>query len=336
MIYRIWVESQSGRRVVYSSVASYDVFSDATMTEGVNQAGALTFTVPADYVGWRPLTGYTILLEDDDGIIWRGWCTSAEKQTDGSTVYTCEGMLAWLNNVVVAPRTWTNESPWAILRDIMMIYNSDAPEWRKVHFRADSDDNGTKISYALESPQSVFRCLSDVLSQTGFFVLSHYADARISLRAAPDGENMQSVEYGENLIDYDIYEGIDEMITCVYAVGDGELTTKYVGARAADYGKIWGIYTNKDLYEETALKTAAQNYLSQHNSEKYRISASAVDMSYIDDSKSPFVIGKYTHIVAPAANANLIASSRTFYPLNPAETTVNFGSSRDTLTTLLR
>lgn len=336
MIYRILTESQYGRKVVYSSEASYDVFSDATMTEGVNQAGALTFTVPPDYQRMRSLGGETILLEDDNGIIWRGWCTSVEKQTDGSTVYTCEGMLAWLNNVVVTPRTWTNESPWTILRDIMLIYNSDAPEWRKVHFRSDSDADETKITYALESPQSVFRCLSDLLSQTGFFVLSHYDDARISLRADPDGDNTQSVEFGENLIDYDIYESIDDMITCVYAVGDGELTTTYIGSRASEYGKIWGIYTNKDLYEETALKNAARDYLIRHQLGKYSVSASAVDMSYIDSDKSPFAIGKYTRIITPSATENLIASSRTFYPLNPAETTVNFGSSRDTLTTLLR
>lgn len=336
MIYRILTESQYGRKVVYRSEASYDVFSDATMTEGVNQAGALTFTVPPDYQRMRSLGGETILLEDDNGVIWRGWCTSVEKQTDGSTVYTCEGMLAWLNNVVVTPRTWTNESPWAILRYIMLIYNSDAPEWRKVHFRADSDDNGEKISYAIESPQSAFRCLSDLLSQTGFFVLSHYDDARISLRAEPDGDNTQSVEFGANLIDYDIYESIDDMITCVYAVGDGELTTTYIGARVSEYGKIWGIYTNKDLYEETALKSAAQDYLTRHQFGKYSVSASAVDMSFIDSGKSPFAIGKYTRIITPSATENLIASSRTFYPLNPAETTVNFGSSRDTLTTLLR
>ena len=60
-------------------------------------------------------------------------------------------------------------------------------------------------------------------------------------------------------------------------------------------------------------------------------------MSYIDSEKSPFVIGKYTRIITPSTTENrLVASSRTFYPLNPAETTVNFGSSRDTLTTLLR
>lgn len=87
---------------------SYAV-QDLQLTEEINKASSLTFTLPVCNRAYNmgdihPLKTNVVLRRDDE-IVFSGRVLSWNRSFYNSIDFTCEGMLAWLNDSIIPPHT---------------------------------------------------------------------------------------------------------------------------------------------------------------------------------------------------------------------------------------
>ncbi|MCC8097875.1 MAG: phage tail protein [Eubacterium sp.] len=111
-----------------------DKYTNSNIVNGVeptlelkdNAAGAFTIILPVGNPGYDIVTRLVseIVVKRDGEEIWAGRVISEETDFYNSRALTCEGELAYLNDVTVPPQTWENCEVRDFLEDLLNIYST--------------------------------------------------------------------------------------------------------------------------------------------------------------------------------------------------------------------
>jgi hypothetical protein len=290
MVYKIYCDGN----IIHNPQALIDtlVLKDVTLDMEDNTAGTLTFTILPTHQFYGAISYFAsrISVYQENVLIWKGRPNSVKPNEDLSITYTCEGMLAFFNDVL-KPKVITNalsdQSVIAMLEDIVDEYNErnidENDGLDTILLGTITDYDGSLANSYLpideEYPlRSCFEALSHLISNYDLhahitFDNDEQAYLNITAEFDPNIAPVITAKYGTNVISYDIKYDYDNLATVLYpeARSDQGTTTistvnngvgYLINQSAVDqYGWIEHTYIHDGNLTPAALKAIAQEYL---------------------------------------------------------------------------
>jgi phage minor structural protein len=350
-MYRIFY----GDELIYTPIFPNDGYYvvDPTLTQELNKSATLTFTVPTTSLHGGSILprdrGNPIIVKDDDEVIFRGRCISAERDIWNRRKIYCEDELGLLNDVVLRPQEEVTETVAAFLTRVLAGYNSRATD----EILPGNVTVTETITYSYDYVTAWSAINSNLLSKLeGYLFIRHETvngvDKRYLDYLASSGEEVPetAIRFGENLIDLSSKTTTEDLYTVIIPTGkstDGKkLTIKSVtqgnvdylaSSLVSSYGVIEKVVDYPDIEDATALKNKAQSDLDAVSLVE-SITVKAMDFSLVGRAISRLRIGNSYPLVAPLQgyNSNMIPLSRMVLKLDdPSQSDYTFGAVIPTL-----
>lgn len=257
-IYALSNDDDSGsKRLIYSPLSGSDgpQITNAMLDMQINTAGTLSITIPLGNRNRSYIDAFrnTIIIEQDGKEIWRGRPISSTHDINSSRTITCEGELAFLNDVLVPnyDYSWNGEGTEGVndgsensdrrvtieqfMTTLLKGYGNVASDNRKIEL-GHIDDNlaDRKINAKSEEYDSVYnQLLTHTIDEFGgVLYLNHYDEKgkfsntpKLEYYEESAGENAQKVELTVNLLDYNANSAYEDFATVIYPFG--EKTVEY-------------------------------------------------------------------------------------------------------------
>ena len=327
-----------------------------SVTKAKNKAGSFTFKIPPTnplYSELKKLKSIISVYKDGD-IFWKGRVLDERKDFNRIKEVTCEGELAFLNDVIIAPYDYSEKGMTIneFFQYIMELYAKNCSEYRKIQpgyvYNVDSDTRIYPVSTTYENVLSTLSSkLIDVVGgvlvfryQNGVSYLDFYGHISDVIR--------QKIEFGKNLINLEEYVDATDVYTYLIPLGkqDDEgnyldITSvnsgvKYIYSKTGEnlYGKITKSIEYSDIEDATLLKQKAEAVLADAIKEATTITIKAVDLRVLGVDTDAIDVNCLVNVVSPphAINSNFECTEITFDLSNVANNEYTFGSDTKTLT----
>ena len=343
-----------------------EVYNDAALTDTnklINPvldledsaAGSLKITVPPGNAGYSTIERLTsdVTVIKNGQEIWWGRVLSEERDFWNDRILTCEGALAFLNDVSQPIAQYTNLTIRDYLVQLISVYNSHASPIRQFSVGAVTVTTPSPNNYTTNYEKTI-ECVNKLIDnhnghlrvtkQNGVYILDYLADY--------PNTNSQTIQFGTNLLDFtrkwrseefatvlvplgdrleeSQYEDIDERLT-VASVNSGSI---YVVSSSAvsSYGWIEKVVTFDGVTAADQLLAMAQVYLADIQFDKIELELSAVDLSYLDiNYESIKLLDRVRAVSVPHGMNHLFPVRKMHIPLDsPENTTFTLGDTQTT------
>lgn len=338
--------------------------TNVTLTMEVNHAGSLSITIPPTNVGYSEITHLTtelIVYRSENQTMkemWRGRVIMEDKDFWNNRVLTCEGELAYLNDVIQNPREFKNRTLRTFIYDVLAHYDAQVETDDMKFFCGNvTVDNSTK-AYRSTNYEDTLTSLTDLLEvYGGHFSIRHESDGRYLDYLADYNipEDELEIRFGSNLLDisesYDLgefvtaviplgakleesrFERLDEYLT-VSSVNHGNIRIINVGANLL-YGRKEIVLNYDDVEDASDLYNLGHAYLNSVQFDNVELEVSAVDLHFIDATVDPINLLDIVHVISPPHNMDkYLPVTKLEIPLNsPQDMTITINGSIDGITT---
>ena len=338
-----------GAGALLGDISAYGYeYYDATLTEKINCAGTLQFTLlptnPA--LPNLALRKTTIMLYRNAKEIWRGRIVRTEIDMYNRRVIICEGVLAWFYDVLSKgmPHTLypsaTTYTPTEALAEIITHYRGACSANRVIGL--------TTIEPTMSwTPQmgddyyTVFDMLSQLLANSSGFYKIGYSNGEPVLQYLnyPTTASGQKITFGSNLFDLARVIDASNVITTLYAEDSaGHTYTVTNATMETAFGKSQGYHYFDDCDSNTVLFTLATEWFNNNCLSNTTISVSALDLNLTDEAYEAFYIGQPVHIVSDphGVDTMLILSEMQTNISNPQASRLTLGTAPKSLTSYVK
>lgn len=342
-------------QVVYDSrLEQYDLIS-LKVTTGLNVGGTAEIQMAADHPAYNYFTSYkTIVTIYRDGeLLFRGRALySADNFTRQRTI-TCEGELCFLRDTINRPYLY-QASPRSCFVTLIGAHNkaTDA-EKRFLVGDVTVTDANDYIRVESESAETTLATLNKLLERCGgYIVFTDDEDGNrvIHWLEALDSRSSQSIEFGENLLDFSSTgANTTSLATGLVPYGArNEETKKRLTIESVNGGKDYIIDEEAQAVRGTIITTAtwddvtepanllkkARAYLDDAKVFITSLELTALDLSYLDRSIDSFSVGDMIRVFSPphGINEDFQLTKKTEDLLNPAQSRVTLGKDIQSLT----
>lgn len=334
------------------------VIISPSVTKAKNKAGSFTFKIPPT----NPLYGSLKKLKSiisvykDGNIFWKGRVLDERKNFNKIKEVTCEGELAFLNDVIIAPYDYSEKGITIneFFQYVMDLYAKNCSEYRKIQpgyvYNVDSD---TRIYPISKTYENVLSTLSSKLIgvvggvlvfryQNGVSYLDYYGHISDVIR--------QKIEFGKNLINLEEYVDATDVYTYLIPLGKQDDAGNYLDISSVNsglnyiysktglelYGKITKTVEYTDIEDATLLKQKAEAVLADAIKEATTITIKAVDLRVLGVDTDTIDVNCLVNVVSPphGINSNFECTEITFDLSNVANNEYTFGSDTKSLTEL--
>ena len=334
------------------------VIISPSVTKAKNKAGSFTFKIPPT----NPLYGSLKKLKSiisvykDGNIFWKGRVLDERKNFNKIKEVTCEGELAFLNDVIIAPYDYSEKGMTIneFFQYVMDLYAKNCSEYRKIQpgyvYNVDSD---TRIYPISKTYENVLSTLSSKLIgvvggvlvfryQNGVSYLDYYGHISDVIR--------QKIEFGKNLINLEEYVDATDVYTYLIPLGKQDDAGNYLDISSVNsglnyiysktglelYGKITKTVEYTDIEDATLLKQKAEAVLADAIKEATTITIKAVDLRVLGVDTDTIDVNCLVNVVSPphGINSNFECTEITFDLSNVANNEYTFGSDTKSLTEL--
>ena len=334
------------------------VIISPSVTKAKNKAGSFTFKIPPT----NPLYGSLKKLKSiisvykDGNIFWKGRVLDERKDFNKIKEVTCEGELAFLNDVIIAPYDYSEKGMTIneFFQYVMDLYAKNCSEYRKIQpgyvYNVDSD---TRIYPISKTYENVLSTLSSKLIgvvggvlvfryQNGVSYLDYYGHISDVIR--------QKIEFGKNLINLEEYVDATDVYTYLIPLGKQDDAGNYLDISSVNsglnyiysktglelYGKITKTVEYTDIEDATLLKQKAEAVLADAIKEATTITIKAVDLRVLGVDTDTIDVNCLVNVVSPphGINSNFECTEITFDLSNVANNEYTFGSDTKSLTEL--
>ena len=292
------------------SAKGYEYYN-ATLDEKINCAGTLTFTLLPDNPALPnvALRSTTIMLYRNDAEIWRGRIIRTEIDMFNRRVITCEGVLAWLYDVLskglphympVSPGQNIN-SPSYMLGDFITYYRSKCSDNRMIWV---GTVEPTQDWYPADEAEyiTIFDLLAQLRANSGGYYKVGFrsdGDVQIDYLNYPTTASGQPITFGHNLFDLARVIDASNVVTTLYAEDSaGHTTTITNAAMETAFGKSQAYRYFDDCESATELFSLAMSWFNNNCLSNTTISVSALDLNLTDEAFDAFYVGQPIHIVS--------------------------------------
>lgn len=337
-----------------SRLEKYDL-AGLKITTGLNIGGTAEIVMPAGHPAYNYFISYkTIVTIYRDGVLlFRGRALyTAETFTRQRTV-TCEGELCFLRDTINRPYLY-QATPRSCFVTIIGAHNK-ATDPEKMFQVGDVTvvDPNDYIRLESESAETTLDTLNKLVERCGGYIKFTEDDEGrrvIHWLGALDSKSDQSIEFGENLLDFSSTgANTTSLATGVVPYGSRDSTTKkrltiesvnggkdYIidEEAVAVRGTIMATATWDDVTEPANLLKKARAYLDENKVFITSLELTALDLSYLDRDLDSFTVGDMIRVSSPphGVNEDFQLTKKTEDLLNPARSRVTLGKEIQSLT----
>ena len=324
--------------LIYDSKLDDLIIGSGNVSLAVNEAGTFTFSLFQDHPYYdRIVKLKTIITVYKNGVLkFRGRSISDKAGFYNEKVFTCEGELAFLRDTIQRPYTFEG-SPSALFTQYITNHNAQVEADKQFIVgqitvedpndyisRSDTQytDTLSLISEALVGPLGGYIYISS--GENGERVINWFSDFPYI--------STQTIEFGENLLDFSRVDSGETIATAVIPLGakqdttgDTEEETRLTITTVADgpvagviksgdyvynqsavnrYGWIFKVQTWDDVEIASNLVTKAAAYLNELINLNVTLELTAVDLSDMDLSIESFALGDYVTVISAPHEIN--------------------------------
>ena len=350
----------------YNNGTTTELFSDPRQEElaiidpvinlEANKTGTFQMIVPCSHplydVVERRKTVFSIHRDGEVQPIFQGVCVSDSVDFYKQKTIVCEGELTYFNDSVLRPHKYQNMTPQSLLSAYITEHNSQVED-RKKFVLGNVTLSGT--IYCFTNMNSTMEEIQeDLLDDFGGYITIRYENGKkyVDYTTGASSENVQPIQLGVNLLDYQSNIDSKEIATRVIPLGatldesqqtipelDTRLTISsvnggkdYLQASTAvvnQYGIISKVVEWDDVTVPSILKTKGQEWLSNNQFEDVSVTAKAFDLGYIDEHIRKMRLLDKVRIVSAFHGMNRVfeLTSMTLNLNEPSKDTFTFGAS---------
>lgn len=363
-MYQIYADDD----LIFDSTLDDLVIGSGEVSLVVNESGTFTFSLFQDHPYYdRIVKLKTIITVYKNGVLkFRGRALTDKAGLYNEKVYTCEGELAFLRDSIQRPYTFEG-SPTALFTQYITNHNAQVDADKQFTVgqitvedpndyiaRSDTEytDTLSLISEALVGPLGGYLYISS--GDNGERVINWFADFPYI--------STQSIEFGENLLDFSRLDSGETIATAIIPLGAKQDTTgdteeetrltiesvtdgsvagviksgDYIYNQAAvnQYGWIFKVVTWDDVEVANNLVTKAAAYLNELINLNVTLELTAVDLANMDSSIESFSLGDYVPVVSVphGINARYLLKQQTFDLLHAENDKITLGYRYSTFT----
>ncbi|HCJ37821.1 MAG TPA: hypothetical protein DHV37_05790 [Erysipelotrichaceae bacterium] len=305
----------------YSNGTTTELFSDPRHEElavidpvvslEANKTGSFRMIVPSSHplfdVIQRRKTLFTIHRDGEVQPIFQGVCISDNVDFYRQKTVICEGELTYFNDSVLRPHKYQNMTPQSLLSAYITEHNSQVEDRKK--FTLGNVTLSGSIYCFTNMNSTMQEIQEDLLDDFGGYITIRYEDNKkyVDYTTGATEENVQPIQLGVNLLDYQSNIDSKEIATRVVPLGatldesqqtipelDTRLTIEsvnggkdYLQASTAvvnQYGIITKVVEWNDVTVASILKSKGQAWLNDNQFEDVTVTAKAFDLGYIDSN----------------------------------------------------
>ena len=292
----------------------------------------------------------TIYRKND--LLFRGRPIYPTRNIYGTQTITCEGERNFLRDAVIEPYLY-QASPAVIFSSLLTLYNAQVePAKRFVAGKVTVQDANDYVRLESEQAELISDTFDKLLERVGgYLVFTSDANGRRVLNwlATLDERCNQTIEIGENLLDYTETGANAELATVIYPYGAKDETTgARLDIRAVNNGLPY-IKDDKavalrgwvakpfywdDVTQANNLLNKARQQLNQSKQLVNTIEASVADLAGQGYDVDPLRVGTNVYVRIPILDVDgwFLLRERPYDLLDPSSDTVLLGASRTTLT----
>jgi len=296
--------------LVYDSRLDDYALLGLTATAGLNVGGTAKIIMPPTHPAYNRFSSYKTVVQilRDGEIIFRGRALYPEDDFYNRRTITCEGERCFLRDGIHRPHTY-NDTPANIFTEVIGLYNAQVEAFKQ--FVVGAIEGISTDAIVLENEEAeTFSATVDKLIEVcgGYIVFTTNNDGQrvINWYASINYSNQQTIEFGENLVDFSRTTANSDLATVIVPYGAKDETT---GERLTissvnggldfikddDAVALRGVIAKAMYWDEIvtpdALLVKAQQYLSNSKNLIASLELTAIDLSLLDKSVDSFMIG---------------------------------------------
>lgn len=344
--------------LVYDSRLGTHSLLALSYTAGLNKAGTATLTMPPDHPRYDDFISYKTLVEvyKDQRLEFRGRALYPADDFNNCRTITCEGERGFFHDAVMRPYLY-QDGPAAIFAHIIGLYNAQVEAFKQfVVGDITVTDANNYIALESTKAEQVADTINKLVERCGgYIVFTTNADGQrvVNWYAELGYRSSQSIEFGNNLLDFARSDGKEEPATVIIPYGalieaEGETSSARVNIESVndgldfiqDYDAVAyrGVIAKPvywdDVTEPANLLAKAQQYLATSRNIITSLTLSAVDLSDLDKNIDTFQVGDLIRVRSKphGVDEDFLLTERTVDLLNPAGGTVTLGKEKATLT----
>lgn len=298
-------------KLVYDSRVKKTALMGLTAQIGLNKGGAATITLPPEHPAYNEFISYRSLVTIyRDGVLrFRGRALYPTDDFNLTRTITCEGERCFLRDGIHRPYSFTDRTPEDIFREVIGLYNAQVEEFKQ--FVIGTVEGISTDTIVLENDEAeTFLATVDKLVELcgGYIVFTTNYDGRRVINWHKDigYSNQQTIEFGENLMDFSRTTANSDLATVIVPYGakdettGGRLTIESVNGgldfiQDDEAVALRGIISKAVYWDEIitpdALLTKAQQYLENSKNLVASLELTAIDLSLLDKSIDSFRVG---------------------------------------------
>jgi phage minor structural protein len=325
----------------------------------VNKSGSFVFSLYRDHPYYDRMTKLkTIITVYRDGtLIFRGRVIKSVEGFYGDKTFTCEGELSFLLDSIQRAYSFTG-SPEELFRQFISTHNAQVgKDKRFILGQVTVTDPNDYITRANSTYEDTLTNLTSKLVESlgGYIVITSGTDGDRVISWLEDYpyEAAQTIEFGENLLDFSRQNSAEAMMTALIPLGamietEGSEEEKRVTIESVNggkdyifdqtavdqYGWIFKTAIWDDVTVPANLLTKARTYLAESVNLNISLELSAVDLSAMDKDIKAFRLGDHIHVISEPheVNARYLLTKQSVDLLHPESDRITLGYTFSTFT----
>lgn len=320
------------------------------LTQELNAADSLEFQMPPVSSGYRKIQNLLtqIQLTNDGDYLFLGRALEQNYDFYNRVTVKCKGFLDYLNDGVARPASVSGISAEQFLSDVITQYNAQVDEFKQLKIGNITVDADIELEYDYTSTYDVI--FNKLIGAYGGYV-KHRRSGGVNYidYTAQSGVTIDSVvvRFGNNLLDIQKYLNADDVYTVLVPYGEDGITVESVNDSKnyiennlgiSTFGRICRSKKFDGITTASELLTAAQADLDQNITQSLTLELTAVEMKLINmDIRSTVVGNIYRAVSTPHGIDDYFCCSKKVTDfINPQNSKITFGVTRDTLTDLIK
>lgn len=322
-MFRIYADNT----LIYDSSLDLYTIAKGQIEREVNRSGKFVFTLYSDHPHIDQLQELKTIIRvyRDNTLIFRGRILYYVDGFYKDRSFTCEGELSFLVDSVQRPYNFQG-SPSTLFTRFIELHNAQVDETKRFRVgQVTVEDPNNYINRENGSYEDTLTNLTDRLvgSLGGYIVMTDGPNnTRVINWLAEYGEvSSQTIEFGENLLDFARTRSAETIATALIPLGaqNEETGTRltitsvndnkdyiYDEAAVNRYGWIWRSETWDDVTVAANLLTKARARLAELSSLITSIELTAIDLSDLDKNIDAFSLGDYVRVKSYPHNLDAV------------------------------
>lgn len=348
-------------RVLCNGLPIYDlrdenlVLIDPKLDLEVNKAGSFSFKMPPQHPRYnlpqKMLSCIQVFQDNEE--VFNGRITGCKIDFYNRKYFTCEGQLAYLNDSIQRPAEYHHMTVRGYLESLIAEHNKQVAKDRqfKVGIVTVTDSNDSLYRYTNYNT-TMKEIKEDLVDDLGGYLRVRNVNGTAYLDYISDYGNVsaQSIEFGENLLDFSRNTDVTDIATVFIPLGakleespitalEQRLTIESVNDGSDSlvnldavkkFGYITKTITWDDVTTPQMLLYKANKYIADYQWDSMTLEVNAVDMHWTDTDVEQFKLGDKIKV-----HSSLHGLDR-YFPLSKMSIQLNsLSSSKFTLGTVV-